>query len=259
MSLSLGIIGAAGKMGRTLLRCSAKDPEVKVTAGCDAICSPFLGRDLGHLIEGEPIGINLKGKIDEIVELADVLIDFSLPSATVENARVAAKHQKPLVIGTTGHPLETQLALESLAKQIPLLFSPNFSLGMALCLEMSGFLGRHLKGSCFVDIIETHHTQKKDAPSGTALALAKSLDFGRICPGTMVEQPRSRDTVAIHSIRSGEVTGEHRIIFECRGERIEIKHEALSREAFAEGALRAAKFLAHCAPGLYTMKDLLNA
>lgn len=246
-------------MGKTLLLCSSKDPEVKVAAGCDAFNSPYMGKDLGQLIGSELMGISLKGKIDEIVEQVDVLIDFSLPSATVENARIAAKHQKPLVIGSTGHNVETVHELESFAKHIPLLFSPNFSLGMALCLEACAFFGRHLKGSCFVDIIETHHTQKKDAPSGTALALAKSLDFNRICPGTLLEQPRSQETVVIHSIRSGDVPGEHRIIFECQGERIEIKHEAISREAFAKGAIRAAKFLAHCSPGLYTMKDLLHA
>ena len=109
MNLSLGIVGAAGKMGKTLLLCSIKDPEVKVTAGCDVFNSPYMGKDLGQLIGSELMGISLKGKIDEIVEQADVLIDFSLPSATVENARIAAKYQKPLVIGSTGHNVETEL------------------------------------------------------------------------------------------------------------------------------------------------------
>ena len=258
MDLSIGIIGATGKMGRALLLSACKDLEVKIGGGCASAHSPHIGRDLGQLVGWDILNVPLSSNIDDFAEKSEVLIDFSLPNVTLENLRSAIKHQKPLVIGSTGHDVETRLAIESLAKQIPLFFSPNFSLGMALCLEACAFFGRHLKGSCFVDIVETHHIQKKDAPSGTALALARTLDMKNICPGTLVEHPRSQDTLVIHSIRAGNVTGEHHVIFECQGEQLEIKHTALSRDAFARGALRAAKFLAHRSPGLYTMKDLLH-
>lgn len=258
MPLTLAIIGAAGKMGRALLQAAFHDPEVKIVGGCARANSPQIGKDLGLLAGREAISIPLTDNLDQLAEEADLLIDFSLPGSTAEIVQKVAYHQKPLIIGTTGQTSETKLIIETASRQIPILYSPNFTMGIALCLEASAFFGRHLKGSCFVDLVETHHTQKKDAPSGTALALAKSLDFGHICPGTLVETPRSKETIAIHSVRTGEVVGEHRIIFECEGERIEIKHEVRSREAFAHGALRAAKFLAHRSPGLYTMKDLLH-
>ncbi|MBI2742935.1 MAG: 4-hydroxy-tetrahydrodipicolinate reductase [Chlamydiales bacterium] len=255
MGLLIGVVGAAGKMGRTLLTCSLGDAGVKVAGGCTSAGSPHVGRDLGELIGAEAFGLKLQPSIEEIVEKAQVLIDFSLPDSTLKNARIAAKHKKPLVIGSTGHTREAKLEIESLAKEIPLLFSPNFSLGIALCLEACALFGRHLKESAYVDIIETHHTQKRDSPSGTALALAASLGFGQI--STENTQPRSRDTVQIHSIRSGAVPGKHSVIFECQGERLEITHEVHSREAFAKGAIRAAKFLAGRPPGLYSLKDLI--
>jgi 4-hydroxy-tetrahydrodipicolinate reductase len=258
MSLSIGIIGASGKMGKALYLTAVKDPEVTISGACCSPDSHHLGKDLGVLHKNEPCDIFLHGKLEEIIDKVDVLIDFSVPDVTIHHIQIALHHQKPLVIGTTGHPVETKIVMETASHHIPLLFSPNFSFGMALCQEACSFFSRHLKGSAYIDIIETHHTQKKDAPSGTALALAKSLDFGHICPGTLVEHPRSKETIAIHSIRTGEVVGQHQVIFECQGESIEIKHEAFSREAFAKGALQAAKFLSHCSPGLYTMKDLLH-
>jgi 4-hydroxy-tetrahydrodipicolinate reductase len=259
MTFSLGIIGATGKMGRALLLSSLQDPEVKIGGACASPRSPQIGKDLGQLLGIESWGVNLEEKPEDFVEAVDVLVDFSTAQSALKNVKVALEHETPLLIGTTGHSEETKLEFESAAQKIPLLFSPNFSLGIALCLEACSFFARHLKGSCFVDIVETHHTQKKDSPSGTALALGKSLGFGSLCPGTLTEQPRSHETVGIHSIRAGSVVGEHRIIFDCQGERIEIKHEALSREAFAKGAIRAAKFLSRVSPGLYTVKDLLHA
>lgn len=259
MVLSIGIIGASGKMGKALLHAAFHDPEIRVVGGCATPHSSHLGKDLGTLAGREPSGITLKSNLDQLADAAELLIDFSLPGATAAVVQTAAGHRKPLLIGTTGQSSETRLVIETAAKQIPILYSPNFTLGIALCLEATAFFGRHLKGSCFVDVVETHHTHKKDAPSGTALALAKSVDYGHVCPGTLVETPRSQETIAIHSVRTGEVVGEHKIIFECQGERLEIRHEVRSREAFAQGALRAAKFLARCSPGLYSMKDLLHA
>lgn len=259
MSVSLGIIGATGKMGRAVLLAALNDADVKISGGCASSHTRYAGTDLGLLVSETPIGVPLSASLDAFIEECDLLIDFSSAAIASHIAQSAAKHAKPLVIGTTGHSTETHLLFERASKQIPLFYSPNFSLGMALCVEASSFFARHLKGSCHVDILETHHTQKKDAPSGSALALAKSLDFGGIYPGTLVESPRSKDAVAIHSLRRGDVVGVHEVIFECQGERLTLKHEAVSRETFAKGALKAAKFLAHSSPGLYTMKDLLHA
>ncbi|MFI5334644.1 MAG: 4-hydroxy-tetrahydrodipicolinate reductase [Chlamydiales bacterium] len=254
----LGILGATGKMGRAVLQAAARDKDVKIVGGCASPHSSHLGKDLGLLVGEQPTHTLLSQLVDAFAEECDVLIDFSSTAAANSYVQAALKYGKPLVIGTTGHSTETHLNFEIAAKQIPIFYAPNFSLGMALCIEASGFFARHLKGSCHVDILETHHTQKKDAPSGSALALAKSLDFGGIYPGTLVESPRSKEAVAIHSLRRGSVVGEHEVIFECEGERLTLKHEVLSRETFAKGGLKAAKFLASASPGLYSIKDLLH-
>lgn len=169
--------------------------------------------------------------VEEDFERTDVVIDFS----SKENLSKVLSLQKPLVIGTTGHASTQEM--EIAAKNIPILFSPNFSLGMMAMLEAAALLAK--KGFS-IEIIEAHHDQKKDKPSGSALALAKAM--GKEVP--------------IHSIRSGDIIGDHTVLFVGEGERIELKHQVFSRDAFAKGALKAAKFLAKKPPGLYSLKDL---
>jgi 4-hydroxy-tetrahydrodipicolinate reductase len=170
---------------------------------------------------------------------ADVAIDFSSQLAAKENLAKALASRKPLVMGTTGHTPENHAAIEAASKEIPILFSPNFSLGMVACLEAATLLAKRL--DCAIDIVEAHHAQKKDRPSGTALLLARSM--GKEVP--------------IHSIRAGDIIGDHTILFTCEGERIELKHHVVSRDAFAQGALKAAKFLVKQPPGLYSVKDIV--
>jgi 4-hydroxy-tetrahydrodipicolinate reductase len=147
------------------------------------------------------------------------------------------------VIGTTGHTSESETDLKAASQHIPILFSPNFSLGVAVTLEAAKLIGHQLQGLCQVEIVEVHPQTKKDRPSGTAIALAKAAGSP--------EAP-------IHSIRAGDIVGEHTVYFILGGERIELKHHAQSREAFARGALLAAKFLKSKPPGLYNIKDMLN-
>lgn len=258
MSIALSIVGATGRMGRSLLSVALKDPAFKVVSGIASARSPHVGKDLAALLDETPIGALLESTIDPVFEKAHVVIDVSTSLATMDHLQKAIKYRKPFIVGSTGHKSEARLAIEAAGKEIPILYAPNFTLGISLCKQAIALFGKHLKGSSYVDIIETHHVNKKDAPSGTALSFAKALNYGNICPGTALEQPRSKETVAIHSIRSGDVVGEHRIIFECAGERIEIKHEALTREAFAKGALKAAKFLSQQPAGFYTMDDILK-
>ncbi len=258
MSIALSIVGATGKMGRSLLMLALKDPSFKVVSGSASSRSPHIGKDLAELLALAPIGALLESNVEPVFEKAHVVIDVSTSVATMNHLQMAIKQRKPFIIGSTGHKSEERLAIETAGKEIPILYAPNFTLGVSLCKQAISLFAKHLKDSCYVDIIETHHTQKKDAPSGTALSFARALNYGRICPGTVVEQPRSKETIAIHSIRSGDVVGEHRIIFECAGERIEIKHEALTREAFAKGALKAAQFLSKQPAGFYTMEDIVK-
>jgi 4-hydroxy-tetrahydrodipicolinate reductase len=178
--------------------------------------------------------------VDEI-EKADVVIDFSSPEATSKILGLAQKFKKPVVMGTTGHGIDNQELIQAASREIPLLFSPNFSLGMASCLEAVKLLIKQLGPSWSVEIVEAHHVHKKDRPSGTALALQKAV--GREVP--------------IHSIRAGDIVGDHTVILAGPGERIELKHQVHTRDAFAIGALNAARFLVGQKPKLYTIHDLL--
>ena len=187
---------------------------------------------------------NSNFSLADSLENADVVIDFSSPIALKSNLLQVLKHKKPFVVGTTGHSPENLEELKKASDEIPILFSPNFSLGMAACTEAVALISKLLKASYRVEIIEKHHLHKKDKPSGTALALAH-----------VTYDPKQ---TAIQSIREGEVVGEHRIIFSSDHERIEIVHEALERETFAEGALEASKFLADKTPGLYNLKELFD-
>ncbi len=218
MTTALAILGASGKMGKRILQLAEQDPQFHV------------------------VSLGFRDKSVEL-ESCDVAIDFTSPEATQHHLNAALRAKKPLVIGTTGHSPEQKNTIEKAAATIPVLYSPNFSFGIALCLEAAAQMGKRLFGSCKIDIYETHHIHKKDRPSGTALAFAQATRNG---------------AENIHSTRSGEVVGEHTVVFECGHERIELKHTAHSRDAFAHGALMGAKFLAKQAPGLYSLKDLFS-
>ncbi len=220
MTISLALLGSSGKMGQRILASAAKDPVWRVVA-CPA-------RD--------------KDQLTEALERCDVAIDFSSPEATQEHLAAVLAAKKPFVLGTTGHTPQQKEAIDAASKEIPILYSPNFSFGIALCLDAASRMASALPPSYTVKILETHHVHKKDSPSGTALALAKAT--GRDAP--------------IHAQRTGEVIGEHTIVFESEEERIELKHTAHSRDAFAQGALLAAKFLLQKPPGLYTLQDLFS-
>jgi 4-hydroxy-tetrahydrodipicolinate reductase len=219
VSIQVSVLGAKGKMGTRVLALAAVDLGVKV------VCA--YSRESGNLLNAF-----LK---------CDVAIDFTSPLATQDILAAALQTKKPLLIGTTGHSLKQRQAIEEAAKFIPILYSANFSLGIALCLETAEQFARALGADCTIDIVETHHAHKKDAPSGTAIALARAA---------------GADPRTISSFRQGEVVGEHTLIFSWGQEKIELKHTALSRDAFAAGALRSAKGLAGKGPGFYSFKDV---
>lgn len=180
------------------------------------------------------------------LEACDVALDFSVSEAAVEHIEAAQSTQKPLVLGTTGLPAAAFESLKKASTRIPIIQSANFSIGIALCLEMAEKIGSTLYGRSQIEIFETHHIHKKDRPSGTALALAQAI------------HPQAPEEIAIHSHRLGETVGEHQLICSLPHETIEIKHSARSRDTFAEGALFAAKWLLSQPPGLYSLKDLLR-
>lgn len=220
------IAGAKGKMGQALFRAAEKMSDVTITAGLER------GHDLAKIIQN-----------------ADVVIDFTEPEATIPFARLCARHKKAMVIGVTGHAEAERKELQALAAQIPMVVSANFSTGVNTLFWLTGRAAEILGKNFAVDIVETHHAQKKDAPSGTAKTLAQVLARARHCAASDIK---------IKSIREGDVVGEHTVSFVTGGERLELTHKAASRETFAAGALRAAQWVAGKSPGLYDMQDVLS-
>jgi 4-hydroxy-tetrahydrodipicolinate reductase len=220
-------------MGGRVMALATEDPTFHLVGGYVRNTSSLIGQS----------DASLSADLSDLLQRADVAIDFSSPSLLAEALDTACRFHTPLVIGSTGHSENERELMEQAAKQIPLLFSPNFSLGIALSLETVALLAKGVGNNARIDIVETHHIHKKDTPSGTALALAKAAGERK---------------VFIHAIRAADVIGEHRVIFEWGQERLELKHQTHSRDAYAAGALVAARFLVKCPPGLYSVKDLIT-
>jgi len=219
------LIGAAGRMGKTISDLASSDPKIDITERCDL---------------GDPIEPAMKN--------CDVAIDFSHAAATTEICAAAVQRGKPLVIGTTGHSGEQRGIIEDTARSLAVVFASNFSVGVNVLFWLTREVAKQLGTDFDAQIVETHHKMKKDAPSGTAKTLGEVLKAAR----------ETEDEVPIESIREGDVVGEHTVIFTGPGERLELIHRATSREIFARGALRAAKWTVNQPPGLYSMQDVLG-
>ena len=210
-------------MGRSLIAGAQGDPELQV---------------VGEIDQGDDLA--------KVIARADAIIDFSVREATVTVAKLAAEHKKALVIGTTGHAQEEKQAVRGLTQTIPIVWSANFSTGVNTLFWLTQKAAEIVGDNWEVEVVETHHTAKKDAPSGTAKRLQEIL-----------EAVRGKDTPA-HALRIGDVVGDHTVTFGTPGERLELTHRASSRETFARGALRAAKWAVKQKPGLYDMQDVLG-
>jgi 4-hydroxy-tetrahydrodipicolinate reductase len=219
------LVGAAGRMGKTVVDLASNDPKIDIVAQCD-----------------------LGDRIEPVMNNCDVAIDFSHSNAITEICGSALHYGKCLVIGTTGHSPEQRRKIEEAAHSLPIVFASNFSVGVNVLFWLTRKTAELLGPDSDPEIIETHHKMKKDAPSGTAKTLAEILKTAR----------EVKKEVPIQSIREGEVVGEHVVIFSGPGERLELKHRAASREIFARGALRAAQWIVGKPPGLYSMQDVLG-
>jgi 4-hydroxy-tetrahydrodipicolinate reductase len=219
------LIGAAGRMGKTVSDLAATDPKIDILARCD----------VGDAIEAP-------------MQDCDVAIDFSHADAISEICRAALQHRKPLVLGTTGHSKEQRRMIEETVRSLPIVFASNFSIGVNVLFWLTRKAAERLGDDFDAEIIETHHKMKKDAPSGTAKTLAEVLEASK----------KAKREIPIQSIRQGDVVGEHTVIFSGPAERLELTHRAASREIFARGALRAAKWIINQPAGLYSMQDVLG-
>jgi 4-hydroxy-tetrahydrodipicolinate reductase len=219
------LIGAAGRMGKTVADLAGDDSEIEIVAQCDL---------------GDPI--------EPVMKNSDVAIDFSHADTIDEICRAASRHNKPLVIGTTGHSQEQLQTIEQAARSVPIVFASNFSVGVNVLFWLTRKAAELLVPDFNPEIIETHHKMKKDAPSGTAKTLAEILKASQ----------KSKNEIPIQSIREGDVVGEHTVTFSGVSERLELTHRASNREIFARGALRASKWIMGKPAGLYTMQDVLG-
>ena len=235
--IKLGIAGACGKMGRRIYELAKLDSNLEVTLALEKKGTPLIGKELGKLkVSSNPDGLFL----------VDVLVDFTLPEATEEHLDYVAKYRKALVLGTTGLTDVQKNKVEEIAKIVPVVFSPNMSIGMNVLFSVLPELAKKLGPDYNVEIVEAHHQGKKDAPSGTAKKLAEVI--------TQVTQKN----IPTHSLRLGDITGDHTVVFCGNSERIEIKHQAHSRDLFAVGALKAVKWVFGKPAGLYSMQDVLK-
>jgi 4-hydroxy-tetrahydrodipicolinate reductase len=264
--LNVIICGAAGRMGSTLVRLIHESRDLKLAGAIESADNPNIGKDAGEVAGVGKRGIPIAADLEPLLKNSAVVIEFTAPEATVEHARSAARKNAPIVIGTTGLNAKQLEEIKKLARGGRILVSANMSLGVNLLVSLLGKVAGVLGDDYDVEIIEAHHRFKKDAPSGTALAMAepiaralkRDLDSAGVCGRKGIVGERTKQEIGLLSVRAGDIVGEHTVIFGGLGERIEFIHRAQSRETFARGALRAAQWLAKQKKGLYSMQDVLG-
>ena len=265
--IKIALPGAAGRMGGMLIKTIVAASDLALVAATDRPDSPHIGDDVGTVAACEPTGVLLGDNPQILFAEADVVIDFSSPAASLVHTDLAAKHGTALVIGTTGLTADDEAVLRAAATKIPLVYCANTSVGVTLLTQLVEDVARKLTDGWDIEIIETHHHQKVDAPSGTALALGRAAAAGRgVALDDVADIVRKGHTGARRSgdigfavLRGGDVVGEHSVMFYTEGERIELSHRATDRGIFARGAVRAARFAAAAKPGFYDMTDVLKA
>ncbi len=262
----IAITGAAGRMGKTLVSAIDEMDGMELTAAIDHPDSSLIGSDAGEIAGVGRNGVALSPSLADVLDQFDVLIDFTFPELTLENARLCSEAGKRMVIGTTGMTDADKAQLAAYAEKMPVMFAPNMSVGVNLVLQLLKMAAKVLGDDVDIEIIEAHHRHKKDAPSGTALRMGEVIAdtlgrdlsecavYGR--EGFTGERPRQ--VIGFETIRAGDIVGEHTAMFAAEGERVEISHKASSRMTFARGALRAVQWLEGRAAGLYDMQDVLG-
>jgi 4-hydroxy-tetrahydrodipicolinate reductase len=266
MNTRVAITGAAGRMGRTLVEAISKADGLLVSAAVERPQSSLIGADVGDLAGLGAIGVKVVGDIAQAIEDFDVLIDFTVPAATLVNAQACAAAGKAMVIGTTGFTESQQLEIEAAASRIAICKASNFSTGVNLCFRLLAMAAEVVGEDSDIEIYEAHHRHKIDAPSGTALSMGQVIadtldrDLSKVAVYGREGQTGARDknTIGFATVRAGDIVGDHTVTFAAEGERIEITHKASSRMSFARGAVRAASWLAGRDAGLYDMQNVLG-
>jgi 4-hydroxy-tetrahydrodipicolinate reductase len=260
------VAGAAGRMGCRLVTLIKDSTILRLAGAVEGKGHHALGQDAGEVAGCGRVGVSITDDLSALLEGGEVVIDFSAPEATLNHLRAVAQHRRAMVIGTTGFSASELVELKVLARQVPCVLSPNMSVGINLIYKVITEMAKTLGDEYDIEVIEAHHRLKKDAPSGTALKIAEVLaravnrDLNQVGvyerKGLIGE--RKKTEIGIQTIRAGDIVGDHTVLFGGMGERIEVTHRASSRDTFARGALRAARWAIRQPPGLYDMMDVLN-
>jgi len=253
-------------MGKALIEALVNAEGMMLGAATERPDSSLPGCDAGELAGVGQLGVTVVDSLVAVIDDFDVVIDFTVPAATLEHLRICHQHGKRMVIGTTGFSGEQKQQLAAAAEAIGIVFAPNMSVGVNLCFKLLDMAARVLGDEADIEIIEAHHRYKKDAPSGTALrmgevvadALGRDLDDCAVYGRQGVTGERERRTIGFETIRAGDIVGDHTVLFAALGERVEITHKASSRMTFSSGAVRAARWIMDREPGLYDMQDVLG-
>ena len=261
----IALTGVTGRMGQALVNVVKLDEHSVLSAAVQHTSSSLLGIDVGEVAGVGKLGVPILGSLNESNNDFDVLIDFTLVEPCLQHVAYCRANQKAMVIGTTGFDAEQQQFIADAASEIPIVMAPNMSVGVNLCFYLIRQMSQVLGEESDIEIIETHHRHKVDAPSGTAVrmgeiiaeSLGRDLSECGVYGRQGITEARKRDTIAFSTIRAGDVVGDHTVLFGSDGERIELTHKASSRMTFAKGALRAAHWLQNQSAGLYDMQDVL--
>jgi 4-hydroxy-tetrahydrodipicolinate reductase len=262
----IAIVGAAGRMGKTLIETIVRHPTATLTAAIEQPSNPYVGSDAGDVAGVGTLGVIICDSLEAVLGDFDVLIDFTIAAATEVHLSLCATAGKKLVIGTTGLSHEQNAQVVAAGEQIGLVYAPNYSIGVNATFKLLEVAAKIFGDSVDIEITEAHHRHKVDAPSGTALkmgeviagALGRDLDKVAIYGREGQTGERDRQTIGFSTIRGGDIIGEHQVMFAGQGERLEIVHRAQSRSNFAEGAVRAAVWIAGEGPGVFDMQDVLG-
>ena len=266
MTNRIAIIGAGGRMGRSLIAACNDNADVELTVATERPDSSLIGSDAGELAGIGNMGVAVEADLNALVDRFDTVIDFSRPEVTLANIEICLAAGKAIIIGTTGFTEKQRQQIETAAESIPVVMAPNMSIGVNLCLKLLEMTARVLGDDVDIEVIEAHHRDKVDAPSGTALRMGEVIadTLGRDLNACAVygrqghTGKRDRKTIGFETIRAGDIVGDHTVLFAATGERIEITHKASSRMTFAQGAVRAAQWLNGRSAGLYDMQDVLG-
>ncbi len=263
--MKIGIVGVAGRMGRMLVSEVLANPAAELAGGTELSGSENIGADLGQLIGAADTGLAVSDNVENVFNAADVIIDFTVPSATMSHIKTAAKFKTAMVIGTTGFQPEQLSELHRCGDNV-IVHAANFSVGVNVLLGLTEQAAAILNQDYDIEIVEMHHRHKVDAPSGTALALGDAAAHGRIVVlddvSTRVRDgitgPRPKGNIGFATLRGGGVAGDHTVMFASETERLELTHKAGDRSVFASGAVRAALWTGSQTPGYYSMRDVLG-